>query len=261
MRTWKSAAARRLITASAAQDVRGAVRAISADLLRNTECPPTDLNTIIERLNAKLSGEGIFGSGELRRDGNGYEIVYAADLSLPRRRFTIAHELAHVIVDQTGPNAPRVGKELERLCDLIAVELLMPEDVFRAHLPHSFRVADIFTLAKRFQASLSATARRCAELSQVTVFEVAKGKLTWACGPLRRSSALRDDALLQHVRSACAGQSSQIVLYLNDHSSIKPISVEYHAFGRTGRALFLLTTLSPSVAKALLQNQDFESAS
>jgi hypothetical protein len=249
MMRWKSAAARRLTNAAATQDVFGAVRAVTANLLRDTECPPTDLDTITARLNAKISGEEIFGSGELRRGGSGYEIVYATDLSLPRRRFTIAHELAHAIIDQTGPNAPRTGKELERLCDLIAVELLMPADIFRAHLPQELHIGEIFALAKRFQTSLSATARRCAELSRATVFEVAKGKLTWSCGPLRRSSALQDDSLTEHIRKACAGASEHTVLYLNDNSSIRPMRVEYHAFGGTGRALFLLDKVNTSKAQ------------
>ena len=128
---------------------------------------------------------------------------------------TIAHELAHVVVDRTGSNAPRAGKELERLSDIIAVELLMPAHIFRAQLPAVLHIPDIFSLAKRFQASLAATAHRCAELSRSTLFEVAHEKVTWSCGPLRRSSALRDDGLIKHIRSASAGESRHTVLYLN----------------------------------------------
>ncbi|MGA3042321.1 MAG: ImmA/IrrE family metallo-endopeptidase [Bryobacteraceae bacterium] len=253
MTKFKSAAANRLLTAAGTQDVLEAVRTIAAALLRETECPPTDLVTIAARLNAKLSAADIFGSGELRRSGGDYEIVYAADLSVPRRRFTIAHELAHVVIDQTGPNAPRTGQELERLCDLIAVELLMPERIFRAHLPAELHMADVFALATRFQTSLVATAHRCAELARSTVFEVVNEKLTWSCGPLRRSAALRDEDLMEHMRRAASGQSALTVLYLNDDSSIRPVRVEYHAFGNTGRALFLLTNTSMSEAERVLQ--------
>jgi|HubBroStandDraft_1064217.scaffolds.fasta_scaffold49733_1 hypothetical protein len=253
MTRWKSAAAQRLMSTAGSPDVLEAVRTITADLLRGAECPPTDLDAIAARLKARVTGEEIFGSGELRRDGSGYVIVYAADLSIPRRRFTIAHELAHVVIDRTGPNAPRAGKELERLCDLIAAELLMPAPIFRAQMPVMLHIADIFLLAKQFQASLAATAHRCAELSRSTLFEVAYERLTWSCGPLRRSSALRDDDLIQHIRRASAGESAQTVLYLNDDSSIRPVRVEYHAFGRTGRALFLLTAASMSEAERALQ--------
>lgn len=249
MTRWKSAAAQRLMSAAGKQNVLEAIRGIAADLLHDTECPPTALDTIATRLNARVTGEEIFGSGELRRGGDGYEVIYATDLSAQRRRFTIAHELAHVVIDRTGPNAPRAGKELERLCDLIAVELLMPAEIFHAQLPQVLHIADVFSLSKRFQTSLAATAHRCAELSRSTLFEVARGKLTWSRGPLRRSSALRDDGLTQLVKRASAGESAQTVLYLNDDSSIRPTRIEYHAFGKTGRALFLLTTTTVSEAE------------
>jgi predicted transcriptional regulator len=116
------------------------------------------------------------------------------DLSVPRRRFTIAHELAHVVIGQTGPNAPRAGKEPERLCDLIAVELLMPAQIFRAQLPVVLHIADIVSLAKRFQTSLAATAHRCAELSRSTLFEVAQEKahlVLWAAAKIVRFEGRR----------------------------------------------------------------------
>ncbi len=253
---WTSAAARRLTNVTSTHDVVEAVRAVTANLLRDVGCPPTDLDAVASLLNASTSGEDIFGSGELRRDGSGYRIIYATDLSLPRRRFTIAHELAHIVIDRTGPNAPRAGKELERLCDLIAVEILLPAEAFVAQLPKPLRIADIFALARQYQASISATALRCAELSRATVFEVANGKLTWSRGPLRGSSALKDNTLMEHAKRASAGESSHALLYLNDDSSMLPTQVEYHAFGQTGRALFLLTPAKASDVKAALRGLD-----
>ena len=29
-----------------------------------------------------------------------------------------------------GPNCPRFGEELERICDMLATEILMPKDIF-----------------------------------------------------------------------------------------------------------------------------------
>jgi hypothetical protein len=58
---------------------------------------------------------------------------------------------------------------------------------------------------------------------------------------------------MQHIRRASAGESAQTVLYLNDDSSIRAVRVEYHAYGRTGRALFLLANTSMSEAEKALQ--------
>ena len=246
MTTWKSAAARRLASAAATTDVMDAIRVITAKLLQDAPCPPTNLEVVSGRLNAKLRPDNILGSGELRRDGKGYEIVYAVDLTIQRRRFTIAHELGHVIIDQTGRNAPQTGKELERLCDLFAVELLMPTQVFLAHLPRALRIADLPALSKIFQTSLSATARRCAELSNVTVFEAAKGKIVWVRGSLRKSTALHDQLLQEYIARGSANESSATVLYLNHDWSIRPVRVEHCRLGEAGRALFLLTKPTPA---------------
>jgi Zn-dependent peptidase ImmA (M78 family) len=247
---WKSAAARRLTQKAAVDGVDLAVRSLCEKLLEGVPCPPTDLELIGERLNARISSEDLFGSGELRRDRKGYEIVVARDLSLPRRRFTIAHEFGHVVISETGRGAPHAGREVERLCDLLAVQLLMPEQVFRPHLPPKPKISDIFALATLFQTSVSATAQRCGELAKVNVFEASKGKIVWAKGSLRSSDALKDTSLQDHIRMACSGLSGKELIYLSEGGSVKRWAVEYRAFPKSERALFVLERLPLATAGA-----------
>jgi hypothetical protein len=251
MKNWKSAAAERLLRATGADSIPHAVRAVAEGLLDGASGPPTDLETIAQRLDTTITYAEIFGSGELRRRGAGFEIVCASDLSSARRRFTVAHELAHIAIIQTGSRAPTSGKEVERLCDLIAVELLMPLRLFEPSVPASLGVSDIFALARQFQASLRATAQRCAEIRPLTVFEIADGKISWCFGGLRGSTALQDENLQEHFKGARQGCGST-VLYLNHNSSILPVRVEQYFLGRTGRALCLLERIGGAEARAAL---------
>lgn len=97
--------------------------------------------------------------------------------SLMRQNFTLAHELGHIILMESAgtvqrPVATRGSakpdrRELERLCDGIAAELLMPEEVFRGCLVRygvSMQFAEL--LADTFQTSQQATVIRMAEVSE-----------------------------------------------------------------------------------------------
>jgi Zn-dependent peptidase ImmA (M78 family) len=65
-----------------------------------------------------------------------FAIYYANDCGVARRRFTVAHELGHLVLERfhkhvgredTNPRANSYHKELEWAVDRIAAELLMPE--------------------------------------------------------------------------------------------------------------------------------------
>jgi len=103
-----------------------------------------------------------------------------------RARFTLAHEIAHTMLEpQLAPDAPVVLAErrpsgstaLERLCDQIATELLLPYDMFRDALGAGAPgIEHLERLARRFDASLQATARRTGEVSEAPVQVVIWGK-------------------------------------------------------------------------------------
>lgn len=185
---WKSAAARRLREMAGVDHIDQAVPAVVSKLLAGVTCPPTDLGTLCTRLNVRavVDDDDIPVVGELRKENGSYRILCATGQSPERRRFTIAHELAHVLFEKTGPRAPRVGADLERLCDMLAAEILMPKAVFQAALRQStVDTSVVRRLATQFQTSLTATALRCADLRPLSVVSIHNGRRQWSRGSAR----------------------------------------------------------------------------
>lgn len=91
-----------------------------------------------------------------------------------RQNFSLAHELGHILLNQTRPAQTAsvdfrgVSHETEeRLCNLAAAQLLMPEAVFRKHLTVlGLSIDSLEPLAQKFQTSREATARRMVEVSE-----------------------------------------------------------------------------------------------
>jgi len=245
-RSWTSAAARRLRErAGECTDINQAICKVAKELLDGIECPPTDLISLSAKVGVtRLEAADIAGSGELRRDAQGLAIVYSRYLSQPRRRFTIAHELGHVVMESTGQHAPRNGREVERLCDMLATEILMPRDVFEKRLPLNLSMEEVFGIAREFQTSLSTTAIRCAELAGVSVFGAESGKIKWAYGRVKKDRPeFLDEGLKSLIREACAGTSGEKQIYLNHDGDIRVWKVQYQALKRGNQALFLLQPL------------------
>ena len=182
---WKSAAARRLRELGGSDGVDQAVPAVVAQILAGISCPPTDLDALCARLNlGEIVDDDIPVVGALHRENGAFRIVCAVGQSAARRRFTIAHELAHVLFESSGPRAPRVGAELERLCDMLAAEILMPRAVFESALGEAtVDGAVIKVFASRFQTSLTATALRCVDVRPISVVYVHEGRMRWRRGP------------------------------------------------------------------------------
>ena len=94
------------------------------------------------------------------------------------RRFTIAHELAHLMMRQSGLCVPirgRISDETERRCNLIAGEALLPTDHLRRDVQEKKSVGTdslIEYLAKRYCLSYSATAVRLNQFGRLTSTEL-----------------------------------------------------------------------------------------
>jgi Zn-dependent peptidase ImmA (M78 family) len=153
----------------------------------------------------------------LLRDGS--ESVIAVRPSLPssRRSFALLHELGHTLVNAAShdlgllsrADAQRVREyysDEERVCDAIAVELLLPLAPFKAavlNVPTPPNWAAIIRLAKHFGASLEATTIRYQEFSDgpllLQTWSVGeRGELalsrSWGRGMLRAFSERRSSA-------------------------------------------------------------------
>ncbi len=96
-----------------------------------------------------------------------------------RQRFSIAHELGHLLLQQSGLEE-RSSSETkhrdsfsrnheERLCDQIAAEILMPKDIFiKDGDKFGWSLDSLTHMSKSYQTSIPATARRMIDLNQET---------------------------------------------------------------------------------------------
>ena len=216
-----SAAERRIrALAPEAQTLREAVKHVITELLQGVTFPPTDLDEVGRRIGVQeISYESFPGSGELHKERSGYRIVCSLDQPHTRQRFTVAHELAHVILERTGRNAPRVGNSVERVCDMLAAECLMPTSACDAHLPAEPTLNDVTDLARTFDTSITTTAIRCAQLRPICIFGVTGDRVTWGYGGIRPGAVMY---LLDEVRDAVRAvmareqPQEQVYFYGND---------------------------------------------
>jgi hypothetical protein len=188
--------------AGTSTSLEDAVRIIANKYTREVSCPPTDLDAIARTLNIHdMASEEMPISGELRRNGKGFRLVYSSYLSPGRKRFTIAHEIGHAIVLQSGPKCPTRGRELERICDMFAVELLMPESTFLHQAQAEPSAQAVKELATKFQTSLAAAGIRYANLKAVTVFLVEDDRVVWGSGFIKAGAVRNLDYSLREAIS------------------------------------------------------------
>lgn len=239
---WGSAAARRVLKMARTPSVEEAVLKLSETYLSGVNCPPTDLDAICSKLGATVAESSeVVGSGMLVKEKGKSTIHCASALSPQRRRFTIAHELGHIIVDSAGPRGPQFGEELERLCDMFATEILMPKREFLGLASKSIAIEEIFRLARLFETSLTSTAIRYAELLPVSAFEVAGSNVVWGKGVVRKGPVQRlDDSLRRVIEKALSGLAGDEELYINTNGNYRRWMVEYRPYGKSSRALVLM---------------------
>ena len=220
-----------------------AVRQVATELLRGVECPPTDLVDVGRKIGVlEVVYESFPGSGELHKVKDGFRIVCSSDQVHTRQRFTVAHELGHVIVERTGRNPPRTGPAVERVCDMLATELLMPASVFEPLLPTRLTIPGVVGLSKTFQTSITATAIRCAELRPVCIFFVTGGHVTQGYGGIRPGAVeFLIDQVRDNVQAVMAGKTPSEHVYFYAHGSrrVKYCRFDWKCLGRD-KALFLL---------------------
>lgn len=154
-------------------------------------------------------------SAVLLRLHEGYTIKLNQNHNLARQNFSLAHEIGHILLHELkveintenieyrtfNPQAHALAraKVRERLCDISATELLMPELVFKKYLSgFGVSVHSVERLASVFRVSIRAAALRIAEVSEEPCVALlwqpwlrnrSKGlRLAWSAGPGRKSS-------------------------------------------------------------------------
>jgi hypothetical protein len=124
-----------------------------------------------------------------------YRICVNAHDRVERRRFTVCHEIGHIVLGLRSDHKTQpwtTGRPLpERLCDLFAAQLLLPDHLFEDVAEEAeLSLAAIDALAERFVTSVTATGSRFAEsVSTPCAFVLSHdGKVVHAA----RSKTLRD---------------------------------------------------------------------
>jgi hypothetical protein len=252
---WKSAAARRLLRlAGDASTIEEAVEIIANTALKDVPYPPVRLEGLFSKFN--ISGvkaeDDLPYSGELRPENGSFVIVCSTHLSTTRRRFTIAHEIAHAIFELSGPNCPRSGRELERLCDRVATELLMPRAEFIARAGKSPGIDEVFHLARDFQTSLMTTAIRCNEFFKLSIFVAEASSVLWGSGAIKKGSTrYLDSALQQLIREAETTPEGSAVLPLEIQGILRSWSVQYRNIGKKQTLFVLHPSLNCEAGKSI----------
>src|SRR5581483_3114455 len=99
----------------------------------------------------------------------GFVITVNSDESPERQRFTVCHEIAHIVLELPSthgelPSWSFAKRHLNEVwCDIFASELLMPYDQFQQRIPRGDPSTEVIeALAQAFGASFPATASRYA---------------------------------------------------------------------------------------------------
>lgn len=90
----------------------------------------------------------------------------------PRLRFTLAHEIAHVLINRIRGTAPSLADRLQRLtrpevewlCDEIGGRLLLPEPWFRRKIVSRPTLQEVLCISNSAQVSLSSVSVRANNL-------------------------------------------------------------------------------------------------
>ena len=133
---------------------------------------PVPIKAYVNHVGAVLRWESDLGPDEpgwsFENNGKHYICVNGKDRD-ERQRFTICHELAHIVLDipsdhKMSPWWLYTGKsQNEIFCDVFASELLLPYKLFRPFLETvSIGLVAVDELAARFEASTMATGSRFA---------------------------------------------------------------------------------------------------
>ena len=153
--------------------IRLRARALVAEMMEiGWDGPPYDMEELASFRGFRVAESTRLAEGQDACITTGHILVNAT-ISRARRRYSVAHEVAHTLFPDFQDELtrqerlwlrPRVESEFERLCQAAAAEFLMPLTVFEELAERCGReIVGIDELAERFGASLEAAARRAVE--------------------------------------------------------------------------------------------------
>ncbi len=134
--------------------------------------PPVDVVQLALQMGVRgISDADLIEDGRLEISSEEVRIVVRRGLGSSRRRFTIAHELAHLLLadksmDLVARRALPVAGTEERFCDQLAAAVLMPRAWVEAHYANKPRsLSTIRQLSRQTGTSLAAALVRLNEIA------------------------------------------------------------------------------------------------
>jgi hypothetical protein len=168
-------------------------------------------------------------------EGRQLLLEFNPDRAPARKNYSICHELVHTLFEdcyemvhqrKSNPTAFDPQQEIERLCQLGAAEILMPEDDFLIDLQRlGFSLANVPELCRRYEASREAVARRMLTLANETAALVF---LSRRLKPSESRGEYLDGLLPQEkLRVLYVVQTSDFPVFLPAHKSAPNESCAY----------------------------------
>lgn len=257
---WKSSAAKRIIAkAGNALTMNEAVRKIVNKYLKNTSCPPTELEQLYKPLKIySVEEREITGLGKVVKFKDEYKIFYSKQ-SHKQLRFTIAHEMGHIIMASTGPKFPRTGQELERICNLTASEILLPFGKVKKHFKNKINIDAILKFVDLFDVSLTTAIIKCNTIFDVLIFEVQNDTVVQNSKFIRKGylkNVIYDSSLLEEIENAKRLKQGEAELYLNNKIWKGKWGLEWLHLGDQNKILFLLQPKIKKVKNKIIKAED-----
>ena len=210
--------------------------------------PPKTHNTHFETSGESEPVQCVSGFLNKTRE-NGFEIILNKNEPLVRQRFTWAHELGHIVmashesIGVSRVNPGEVDRELERCCDAIAAELLMPNEQFCSAAENvGWKLNGVSGLARLFQVSVqSAAIRMQTLLDEPVVMSV------WQAS--KRPMAVVDQCWAQSNNPA--RELKPNMQWKNDPEAMKPIFEAWHSSNiATGHCRMLVKSSKDSTSRS-----------
>jgi len=175
-------------------------------------------------------------SAMLLKSYNGYIIKLNQYHNEARKNFSFAHEIGHILFNELNldkyiqnieyrtfnPQREQHNRALlkERLCDIAATEILMPESIFKTYLSnYNVSVQTVEQLASLFGVSIQSTAIRIAETSNQPCLAI-----LWRPWPTNKPKGLR---LVWRTGQRVKQQNR--TNYIPIHKLVKPPSLLHEA--------------------------------
>ena len=148
----------------------GTLRAIQQEI--GCAVGPIDIREVSRRLGVtRLVQRPLGVPGMLQPGPNGFTVIVNESDGVQRKRFSWAHELGHVLMGQPLQHgfayrgSSTAFHELERRCDTLASEIIMPEEpVAEALDAAGWSLSSVPVLAKGFNVSMTSAAIRYSDL-------------------------------------------------------------------------------------------------